>query len=346
MGRNHILNPIVLTPAQVEFLTVSIEGFTRREWSVVLAGQAGSQRRFLRIRKKKSDEARSYILVIWDSRDEDWPRFLGLINELGSHTSFLPRVFANDARHGLILEEDLGPTTLKRYCDDDPDNVLKFEKIYKQVIDALCKWQSIQPHLSKVISARVMDLDTFLWETAYFSRHCVTDFCGCEHLLTKDWDRERAQLAVEAASLPRGCMHRDFQSENVMIYKGQIRFVDFQGARLGPPEYDTASLLFDPYMERLDQSLSQKLFTYYRERSPASGISDHTFNICAAQRLMQALGAYGNLSIHKGKNWYRKYIPLALGRLKNVLVNLPEFSHMNVIVDSCIETCSTMQNKL
>jgi len=43
-------------------------------------------------------------------------------------------------------------------------------------------------------------------------------------------------------------MHRDFQSKNLMIKNEQIFVIDFQGARLGPPSYDLASLLFDPYV--------------------------------------------------------------------------------------------------
>ena len=40
---------------------------------------------------------------------------------------------------------------------------------------------------------------------------------------------------------------------------------------------------------------------------------------CAAQRLMQALGAYGNLGRNLGKTEFLRFIPIALPRLIDVL---------------------------
>jgi aminoglycoside/choline kinase family phosphotransferase len=42
------------------------------------------------------------------------------------------------------------------------------------------------------------------------------------------------------------------------------------------------------------------------------------FYLCAAQRLMQALGAYGNLSRNQGKPQFTKHIPAAIENLRHV----------------------------
>jgi aminoglycoside/choline kinase family phosphotransferase len=319
----------LLTPAQIEFLRNSIPSFSSEDWEIELAGRAASQRCFYRVHSHSS----SYILMVWDSRDEDWPRFLGIQSDLSHCISFLPGIFTHDTRHGLILEEDLGSVTLKNFsrinCKED------VVKAYRNVLDALCVWQSIDKAASGFISARSMDLETFLWETSYFARFCVKDFCGCENLLDSAWELERARLAGEAVSLEKTYIHRDFQSENVMIHNGKVRFVDFQGARLGPPQYDTASLLFDPYIGILDDKLIDELFKYYSDKTGGGKDGYRAFYICAAQRLMQALGAYGNLSIHKGKDWYREYIPIALIRLQNVLESLGDFPAILKVVFSC-----------
>jgi aminoglycoside/choline kinase family phosphotransferase len=144
-------------------------------------------------------------------------------------------------------------------------------------------------------------------------------------------------LAVAASALPRTFIHRDFQSENILLTNSKIRFVDFQGARLGPPAYDVASLLFDPYVDALTEDLSARLFAYYSSLPLRVRVDKHTFHLCAVQRLMQALGAYGNLSIHKGKERYRKFVPLALKRLRGVMEKLPEFKAMARVVDGCVE---------
>ncbi len=323
---------IECTPAQIEFLKSEITDFSPESWKVELAGRAGSSRYFLRL----SFLNRSYVLVVWDGRDEDWPRFLKIQKDLHSVVPFLPGIYKDDAVRGLILEEDLGSTTLKRFCTHHLSDTASVIEQYRSVLDALFKWQSMKIDASPVIAARSMDLETFLWESWYFAHYCVTDYFACEYLLDESWEKERAELAKEAAALPKVCIHRDFQSENVMLCNGRIRFVDYQGARLGPAGYDAASLLFDPYIEMLDEHMTKELYRYYSGLH-SDGFDEHSFYICAAQRLMQALGAYGNLSIHKDKQWYRDYIPIALQRLRHVLNNLPQFPAISRVVSVCID---------
>ena len=321
---------MILTPAQVDFLKNALEDFAPESWHLELAGRAGSSRYFVRVSKDNE----SYVLVVWDSRDDDWDRFLSVQKDLRLRVPYLPEIFKSDSLHGLILEEDLGCMTLKAYCNEHGTNNLLIERAYKDVLDALWKWQQLELSVSQSISSRAMDIDTFLWETSYFARFCVTDYCACEKFLNKKWENERVLLASEASSLPRTCIHRDFQSENVMIHKGNVRFVDYQGARLGPPEYDIASLLFDPYINLLAPDLVESLFSYFQK---ISGKTDNNriFYLCAAQRLMQALGAYGNLSLHKGKEWYKDFIPLALERLAIVMRSLPEFTQIALVIQEC-----------
>lgn len=321
---------LILTPAQNEFLKNALPDFSLENWKIELAGKAASQRCFYRVHCG----ANSYILMVWDGRDEDWGRFLGIEADLSTVMPFLPKIYKWDEHHGLILEEDLGSITLKRFCmENEKDAVVE---AYKHVLDALNIWQTFGASVSSYIAARSMDLETFLWETGYFARFCVKDFCGCDKLLDTAWEKERYRLASEASSLPRTCLHRDFQSENVMLHDKRVRFVDFQGARLGPPEYDVASLLYDPYIDLLDERTTEKLYTYYR--SGKEHVENRPFDICAAQRLMQALGAYGNLSIHKGKSRYKDYIPPALKRLDCVLERLPDFPVMKEITLTCRKT--------
>jgi aminoglycoside/choline kinase family phosphotransferase len=324
---------IKLTPAQSRFLTENIPGFEAAQWSATSAGAAGSDRRFLRIQKNK-DPNESFVLVLWDSRDADWKRFLTIENELSQTVSFLPKIYAHDDKHGMILEEDLGNTTLKQFCADSP---CKMETVYRSVLEALLTWQKTEIITSAVIASRSMDLDVFLWESKYFSVHCVSEFFGCDNLLGKEWEKERMRIAQNASNLPRVCIHRDFQSENILIHKGAVRFVDYQGARLGPAGYDLASLLYDPYIAQFDDNLVGRLFDYYLSKAPVS-ITAESFYVCALQRLMQACGAFGNLSIHKGKEQYRRFIPVAIKRCIGILEKLPHYPQLYDILKKCRET--------
>jgi hypothetical protein len=322
---------IELTPAQVAFLGKNIQGFQPHQWLVQSAGRAGSERHFYRVFQQSSPA--SYILIVWNSSDPDWDRFIKIERELRTVVDFLPRLQSYDEKHGLILEEDLGAMTLHAYCLSNPP-AADIEERYRHVLDCLIKWQHISAASSPSIASREMGFTMLQWETGYFAEHCVTEYFGCERLLTAAWERERGALAEEVAALPKVCMHRDFQSENVLLQKERVRFVDFQGARLGPADYDAASLLCDPYVAALDEGMTGRLLEYYRTRSEQPQAA-RAFHLCAAQRLMQALGAYANLSIHKGKDWYRRCIPLAIDRLDGMVRGIDGFNSLRQIITEC-----------
>ena len=326
----------VLTPAQAGFVRVQVSDFSEKEWDITSAGQAGSQRMFVRVREK-AGKKRSFILIVWDNRDEDWQRFLNIPREVSPHVSFLPEIYASDSTLGLILEEDLGNRTLNSAVSGAEGEKTTIIDTYCRVLFALCAWQSLEAKTSPTIAARTMDAEAFLWETDYFARRCVVDFCGCEKALGGAWESERRALAGASASLPKSFIHRDFQSENILLNGAMVRFVDFQGARLGPPAYDVASLLYDPYVSFLSARDTARLFEYYRSLALRVKVGQHDFDICAAQRLMQACGAYGNLSIHKGKVRYRQFMPVALDRLKSVMERLPEYPAIKNVVECCRE---------
>jgi aminoglycoside/choline kinase family phosphotransferase len=319
-----------LTPAQMQFLCRNLSNFQPAEWTVSDAGYSGSDRRFLRI-KENAGKSSSYILILWDSRDSDWNRFLAVQKELSNVIPFLPAIYASDDVHGLILEEDLGDTTLKSLSLEHPETL---ERAYVSVLEALVAWQNIATITSATIASRSMDLEVFLWESRYFALHCVTEFYGCDSFLTPEWDKERTQIALEASSFPKVYIHRDFQSENILIHNNAVRLVDFQGARLGPAGYDVASLLWDPYIPQLENGLSEKLFEYYQKKT-FHAMSPDTFYICSLQRLMQALGAYGNLSIHKRKERYRQFIPIAVNRCIKIIEKLSRFPQLQAILYAC-----------
>jgi aminoglycoside/choline kinase family phosphotransferase len=325
-----------LTPDQAAFVRGHVSDFSERGWKITAAGRAGSQRLFVRIRET-AGKRRSFILVVWDSKDEDWLRFLNIPQEVSPRVSFLPEIYASDIKHGLILEEDLGDRTLNSAVSGAGGGETAIIDAYCRVLYALCAWQSLDVKTSPAIASRSMDAGTFLWETDYFARHCVADFCGYGRTFDRAWEGERRALAAAAASLPQTFMHRDFQSENILLTGSGVRFVDFQGARLGPPAYDVASLLYDPYVSFLTAERTALLFDYYCSLDLRVKVSRHDFGLCAAQRLMQACGAYGNLSIHKGKTRYRQFMPVALERLEGVMERLPEYPVIKKVVECCWE---------
>ena len=91
---------------------------------------------------------------------------------------------------------------------------------------------------------------------------------------------------------------------------------------MGPPAYDVASILWDPYY-RLEEDMRERLVCCYMGKMKAGLSIDsdrdfyedefrHSLLLCRLQRHMQALGAYGFLSKVKDKKYFLKYVPQAV----------------------------------
>ncbi len=294
-------------------------------WMLEMAGHAGSQRHFLRARQQEM----TLIVMVWTAADPDWRYCLAIHDALIDAMPQLPRILARDEACGMILEEDLGPLTLKS-CAGRID----MAGLYAQTVDALLHWQQAEWQGNAVLGSRVMNEELLLWESNYFATHIVAGHCGRADLLTLEWEADRRALAATVDALPKVWMHRDFQSENILVHDGRIRFVDYQGARPGPIAYDLASLLCDPYMPMLDDTMTEPLLAHFLQ---ATRLDAHAYHACAAQRLMQALGAYGKLSRVDGKERYLAFIPLALRRLAAVVRHLPELTWTHRLVSLLAE---------
>jgi aminoglycoside/choline kinase family phosphotransferase len=131
-------------------------------------------------------------------------------------------------------------------------------------------------------------------------------------------------------------VHRDFQSQNIIIRNGQAYLIDFQGMRPGLAEYDLASLVYDPYVN-LSAAERMELIAYYREQQIKNGVvvnGEFTdkLRLCAMQRLMQALGAYGFLGLVKGHKHFLKHIPKALESLRGIVADIDNVGPLREIL--------------
>jgi len=94
-------------------------------------------------------------------------------------------------------------------------------------------------------------------------------------------------------------IHRDLQSQNIMIKNDVPFFIDFQGMRKGCLFYDLGSLICDPYVTFSGEERNELLEFYYGLMRPAYGRDEFVQNFWmgSVQRLLQALGAYGFLGL-------------------------------------------------
>ena len=107
--------------------------------------------------------------------------------------------------------------------------------------------------------------DLYRWERDYFRDHFVRNICGIEldPRPARQLEEELSGLAERLAGTRTCLIHRDLQSQNVMIRDKAPFLIDFQGMRTGNAFYDLASLLCDPYATFSDDERYDLLSYYY-----------------------------------------------------------------------------------
>lgn len=242
----------------------------------------------------------------------------------------VPEVLAYHRETGVYLMEDLGDEDLfQAVAGGLPEKGLR--RLYGEAVLLLARMQvrgreGFDP--GRCHSPSRYDRDLMLnWESGYFHRELLAGHLGLgppAPALAGEYRRLAARAEEAGADF---FLHRDFQSMNLKVRDGRLWIIDFQGARLGPPQYDLAALLYDPYVD-LPERLREALLEEYLEAFlPQSGLARGLFLSCfpavAAHRLMQALGAFAFLGLRRGKPRFLAFIPAALRLLGEILRRLP-----------------------
>jgi len=287
------------------------------EVEVILKG--ASDRHFYRL--KWQAEREPMILMVYTLARRDNPKFVPATYRLKKIGAHVPQVYAFDEQRLCVWLEDLGRIDLQSFNDHPWERRLP---LYQATLREAAKFHGVG---EKTLAA--VDIDElepgfdealYEWEQGYFLEHFVRGYLGREYA-NAEYNAAHEmlrQLRRRLAGLPRCLVHRDFQSQNVLIRGEEAWLVDYQGLRLGRAEYDLASLLYDPYVT-LTKSERDFLLSYYAgHRGLALQDVSEVFYLCAAQRLMQALGAYANLSRNLGKPHYEQHIPAAVANLAEV----------------------------
>lgn len=285
-----------------------------------LAGD-GSDRRWYRL------ESGSQRLILADHglREQPPPAEADAYTAIGRHLHrrgvTVPRIYAADPFSGLVFCQDLGDQNLMmRIHTGMPEEASgHLEESYRQVIDALLDLGidgAVGFDTGWTYQSTAYDRDLILEkECRYFLEAFINEYLG--------FDAAYAELAGEFGALAdtlmannvAGLVHRDMQSRNILWHSGRPCFIDFQGARPGPLQYDIAALLIDPYVD-LDPELQEGLYDYFRrqviDRRPCDPEQlERGYRLCRVTRNLQILGAFAHLSQVKGKPTFETYIPPA-----------------------------------
>jgi len=253
----------------------------------------------------------------------------------------VPEIYLYDTFSGLVFMEDLGDVNLQTVVlnTENQDEIISY---YKSVITLLGKLsvtgaKGFDPTWTYQTSHYDQDL-ILEKECRYFVDAFLREYIGM-NIYFQDLEDEFSSLADKALAFSfNGFMHRDMQSRNIMVKNNRFYFIDFQGGRLGPIQYDLASLLIDPYVE-LPRSVQNQLLHFSVETlSSLLNVDPNNFlacyKYCAITRNLQILGAFAYLSRIREKRYFEKYIPDAIKTLTHNLSALKnrEFPKIESIV--------------
>ena len=303
------------------------------EVQITAIEKGGSDRKFYRVRCVPDH---AIILVKYNLEREENRHYVQIAEFLAAQDIRAPKIYHHDPAEGLIWIEDLGETDLWSFRDE---SWLVRRAHYESALDEIAKLHCLLESAAESIREDLpaeFNAALYSWEQSYFFENCLERHFGFanEQLADLRSLTALAEIAERLSARPRALVHRDFQSQNIIIRDQVAHLIDFQGMRPGLPEYDIASLLYDPYVA-ISGSECAELFDYYQERrakldTPLAADSREIFRLCAMQRLMQALGAYGFLGHVKGNRAFLAHIPAALRSLHELAGKTPGLESLHL----------------
>lgn len=278
--------------------------------------QQGSNRVYTR---ETDATGRSVIRVVGTNRDEN-RAFIYMARHFRALGLPVPEVYEVSADEMSYTQQDLGDTLLFDHLDDT--------SLLERAIRALAHVQvegAKEFDWNMCFPVPSMDERAIRWDLNYF-KYCFlkgTKIEFSEPKLEDDFDRMVKTILAQPAQT---FLYRDFQSRNVMIKDGQPYFIDFQGGRRGPTQYDVASFLWQAKAKFTPALREQMIEAYLDELEK---LKNYELKINRAEwlsalphfvlfRTLQVLGAYGYRGYFERKQHFLDSIPLALRNLSEL----------------------------
>lgn len=291
--------------------------------------QQGSNRIYTR---ETDANGRSVIRVQGTNRDEN-RAFIYMARHFHALGLPVPELYSVSDDEMSYTQEDLGDTILFDHLDN--------YTLLERTIRALAHIQVTGAQdfdWSVCFPVPAMDERAIRWDLNYF-KYCFlkgTKIEFSEPKLEDEFDKLVKFILEQPAET---FLYRDFQSRNVMIRDNQPYFIDFQGGRRGPTQYDVASFLWQA-KANFSPALREQLIEAYLDElekvlSTINSSTSLNFQLSTLNwkkalphfvllRTLQVLGAYGYRGYFERKPHFLESIPLALKNLREVLEQLKE----------------------
>lgn len=280
--------------------------------------QQGSNRVYTR---ETDANGKTYIRVTGTNRDEN-RAFIYMARHFHALGLPVPELYSVSEDEMSYTQEDLGDTLLFDHLEPT---------LLERAIRALAHIQVTGAkdfNWTVCFPVPAMDERSIRWDLNYF-KYCFlkgTKLEFSEPKLEDDFDSLVKFILEQPAET---FLYRDFQSRNVMIRDGQPYFIDFQGGRRGPTQYDVASFLWQA-KAKIAPELREKLIDAYLDelKQLQPNLAETAWRAALPHfvlfRTLQVLGAYGYRGYFERKPHFLESIPLALKNLHELFEKNPE----------------------
>ncbi len=272
---------------------------------------------------------KNFVFLESSKEDKEFERLIKLNNFFSFNNFPVPEVYKYSLKEKKAIFENCGEYSLYDLSKFLP--VKKMEEFYKKVIEKVALLHNLKIKNDLYLNY-VFDKEYFLWECNYFFENFLKNYLKIKeeyNFFKEDFEK----LAEISSNFEKRILHRDLQSQNILIKKGKIKFIDYQSSRLGPPSYDISSLLWDPYFE-ISKDLRKVLINYYKDKMGKNLPEDFDESIkyTRCQRHFQALGAFSFLGLKRGKEHFLKFIEKGKKLLVYDLEELKDFKSFGFLI--------------
>ena len=299
---------------------------------------SGSERRYFRMKS-----AERSVIGAFNKDEKENSAFISFTNHFDKIGFNVPSILAADHKQSIYLIKDLGDITLFSQLFYEGERLPVSEKTigyYKQALKGLIRFQlegGNNLDWSVCYPRDSFDRQSMQWDLNYFKYYFLKlkNISFDEQKLEDDF----STLMDYLLKAPSGYfMFRDFQARNVMIYKDAAWFIDYQGGRKGPLQYDLASILFQAKAD-LPFGLRTELLGFYLDELGKYIMVDRIqfeqfYKGFVLIRTLQVLGAYGFRGYFQRKPHFVESIGFAMKNVKWLIeapgmpVQLTELEHV------------------
>jgi len=326
--------PLELDPRALERLVVAALG--RPPTAITPMPGGASTRRYLRV---ATGGPSAVAMFVPDAAPEEatspsptptrWP-FLEVQALLDARGVRVPRLLGEACADGLILLEDLADETLSSFLQRSPD---RRAEVYRLAVRDLARAQTALHELPEgsIVRTRAFDQSLLRWELDHF-REWGLEARGkaLSPVARATFDEIADRLARRIAAWPRGFVHRDYQSTNLMLATQnplELCWLDFQDALLGPRVYDLVALLNDSYQD-LDRTFIDARLDDY---AAACGLSTEEretlgreFDVMTVQRKLKDAGRFVFIDRVKHNPGFLKFVDPTLAKVRTSMTRLED----------------------